>query len=120
MGKKGPACRRGTPQVEIRDRLASMVYVDASPIHGRGVFARVPIPKGAYIGTYRGREARRDGTYVLWLIGADGLAIGRSGRNQLRFLNHSKKPNAYFEEFELYALRRIRAGEEITFDYNWD
>ncbi len=37
--------------------------------------------------------------------------------NQLRYLNHSPKPNAEFEGAELYAIRAIKPGEEITFDY---
>jgi SET domain-containing protein len=34
------------------------------------------------------------------------------------FLNHSDKPNAYHENYEYYALRDIKEGEEITIDYN--
>jgi len=34
------------------------------------------------------------------------------------FLNHSKKPNAYHKNYEYYALNNIKAGEEITVDYN--
>lgn len=33
-------------------------------------------------------------------------------------LNHSKNPNAYHRAYEYYALRDIKAGEEITIDYN--
>ncbi len=33
-------------------------------------------------------------------------------------LNHSKTPNAYHRNFEYYALRDIKEGEEITIDYN--
>ncbi|MFO0828537.1 MAG: SET domain-containing protein [Phycisphaerales bacterium] len=35
-----------------------------------------------------------------------------------RFLNHSCAPNAAFAGRTLVALRRIQAGDEITFDYN--
>lgn len=33
-------------------------------------------------------------------------------------LNHSKTPNAVHCNFDWYAARDIRAGEEITIDYN--
>jgi SET domain-containing protein len=33
-------------------------------------------------------------------------------------VNHSKTPNAYHREYNYYALRDIKAGEEITIDYN--
>ncbi len=33
-------------------------------------------------------------------------------------LNHSKTPNAYHRNYDYYALSDIKAGEEITIDYN--
>jgi SET domain-containing protein len=97
--------------------LRELVYKARSPIHGTGCFARVDLAAGTYIGTYAGRPARRDGTYVLW-VEALGLAPeGCSGRNLLRWLNHQTPGNARFDGFDLYALTDIAAGEEITFDY---
>jgi purine nucleoside phosphorylase len=67
---------------------------------------------------YDGPETRRDGMHVLWVYEEDDRQwIGREGRNALRYLNHSSSPNAEFDGYQLYALRNIRAGEEITFDY---
>jgi SET domain-containing protein len=43
---------------------------------------------------------------------------GRRGLNLLRYLNHAERPNAEFDGFDLYALKNIRAGEEITFNYS--
>jgi hypothetical protein len=75
---------------------------------------------GDYIGTYGGPRATRDGTYVLW-VSADGVEWeGRSGRNLLRYLNHQEDGNAEFDGFDLYAVRAIDPGEEITFDYKSD
>jgi len=34
------------------------------------------------------------------------------------YLNHSKTPNAYHRNYNFYALRDIKAGEEITVNYN--
>jgi len=34
------------------------------------------------------------------------------------YLNHSKIPNAYHRNYDYYALHDIKAGEEITVDYN--
>ena len=96
--------------------LARRVEVAPSAIDGQGVFARVGIKKGAYIGTYEGAEAKRNGKYVLWLLGG-GREVGRRGGNELRFLNHADKPNAAFDGWDLYAAARIKKGEEITFNY---
>ena len=96
-------------------RLSDLVYTGPSPIHGTGLFARLRIESGAHIGTYRGPSAKRNGTYVLWVYEEGQPPQGRSGRNQLRYLNHARPGNA-----ELYALRRIEPDEEITFDYGWE
>ena len=102
------------------ERLAARVRTGPSGIHGTGLFARRAIGKDEYIGTYEGPGAVRNGTYVLWVYGRDGRAVGRSGRNLLRYLNHARPGNAVFDGFDLYARRDIQAGEEITFDYGED
>lgn len=106
--------------LRYKDRdLKELVYSAASSIHGTGLFARQTISKGEYIGTYWGPEAKRNGMYVLWVYEEDDLssAVGRSGRNLLRYLNHSENGNAEFEAFDLYAIEDITEGTEITFDY---
>jgi hypothetical protein len=105
------------PARELPARLRERVRRAPSPIHGQGCFARIAFGPGDHIGTYEGPPARRDGTYVLWVSDDGEHWHGRSGRNLLRWLNHSTTPNAAFDGFDLYALCRIEAGEEITFDY---
>jgi hypothetical protein len=98
-----------------------LAYVADSDIHGRGLFARRRIEKGEYIGTYLGPDTEIDGMHVLWLWNEDtGAWEGIDGENEMRFLNHSPRPNADWWGDELYALRDIESGEEITFDYGWD
>ncbi len=95
-------------------------YVKKSRIHGFGVFARQPITRGTYLGRYNGNRTTRDGRYVLWIIQPDGSHVGVNGRNALRFLNHSSRPNAEFIGNELFATRKIEPNEEITIDYGPD
>jgi len=99
--------------------LREAVYSALSSIHGTGLFARRIICKDEYIGTYHGPNAKRDGTYVLWVYESDDeeSAIGRSGRNLLRYLNHAQPGNAEFDGFDLYALEEIQVDQEITFNY---
>lgn len=97
--------------------LSQRVYRAPSMLHGVGCFARQAFASGDYIGTYAGRPARRDGTYVLWVLEDGKDPIGRSGRNLLRWLNHQVPGIARFDGFDLYAARDIAPGEEITFDY---
>ena len=100
-------------------QLRGIVHMADSGIHGKGLFASRRIARGEYIGTFHGPQARRDGTYVLWVYdeGSGDEPIGRSGRNLLRYLNHSARCNAEFTGFDLYARRIIRCGDEITIDY---
>ncbi|QBG47887.1 SET domain-containing protein [Verrucomicrobia bacterium S94] len=93
------------------------IEVKKSPIHGRGVYAKEKIEAGTMIGTYHGNETDEDDTYVLWVTDENGREYGIDGTSDLKFLNHSQEPNAEFDGDELYALRDILPGEEITFHY---
>jgi len=97
-----------------RDRLYN---VAESSVHGRGLFAAQRIPPTTLLGRYEGEPTGRDGAYVLWIENGDGSWHGINGRNVLRFVNHSDRPNAVFEGDELWSLRSIRRGEEITHHY---
>ena len=96
-----------------------LTYVTDSGIHGKGLFARQDIKEGAYLGEYEGPVVKRNGTHVLWVYEDDGV-VGRSGKNKLRYLNHSVDFCAEFDGFELYASRKIKTGEEITINYGED
>jgi SET domain-containing protein len=99
-----------------------LCFVADSPVHGRGLFARHEIPADTWIGHYAGPQTVQNDTYVLWVeagTAANGETdwIGYDGNNELRFLNHAKRPNGEMDGLDLYAKRDIRAGEEITIDY---
>ena len=92
------------------------VEVRRSEIHGKGVFAKRQIRKGERIGQYRARRTKRDGRYVLWIQDKDDWK-GYDGIGRLRFLNHRRDPNAELRERDLYAIRSIKRGEEVTIHY---
>lgn len=111
--------------------------VRRSQIHGTGVFASQAIRKGARIIEYTGErisqeEADRryddesgDHAHVVLFSLEDGTCIdGGSGGGPARFVNHSCEPNCESSEVKgrifLHALRAIRQGEEITYDYRLD
>jgi len=102
--------------------LRGRVETRRSPVHGRGVFARRRFRPGAWIGRFEGIATRRDGEHVLWLLDDDGTAEGLLVTNELRFLNHSSRPNAEIDGLDLVALRNIQAGREIRIHYGdeWD
>ncbi|NOX76884.1 MAG: SET domain-containing protein [Gammaproteobacteria bacterium] len=96
-------------------KKTNKIYVDNSPIHGKGLFAKSTIAKDELIGTIEGKPAKRNGAYVLWIDDETKIRV----QCDLKYINHSDSPNAcYYDSLEVIALRRIRAGEEITHDYD--
>jgi len=94
--------------------LSQLTYISESKIHGRGLFARKTIHKGCIIGRLQGKPCTRDGTYVLWLSENEGFRVSCN----LKFINHSERPNAcYYDDMTVVALRRIDQDEEITHNY---
>ncbi len=101
-----------------------LCFVADSPVHGRGLFARRDIPADTWMGHYDGPQTTENGMHVLWMeSGENGRTddeqdwIGYDGKNELRFLNHAQKPNAEMDGLDLYTIRDISAGEEITINY---
>jgi hypothetical protein len=96
--------------------------VRRSRIHGKGLFARTRIRKAEHIGTMEGRRVYEDGRYVLWVIEEDGVTYGIEVESDLKYANHSSTPNAELDGEDVFALRDIEAGEEITYHYGeeWD
>ena len=106
------------------------LFVMKSPLHGSGCFAAVPFPKHSSIAEYSGErichaEAMKrmrgpDGKRISEL-GADCYIDGSVGGDETQYINHSCEPNTdvfIIDGFMIvFALREIRAGEEITVDY---
>ena len=103
--------------IKLDKKEAKLFYVEDSPIHGKGLFARCDIKKGTYLGEYLGPETTDNGMHVLWTEDEDGEWIGRDGKNALRYLNHNTKPCAEFDDYELFAVKNIKLDQEITIDY---
>ena len=96
------------------------IEVQASSIHGKGVYALRRFRRGSYIGTFRGVQTKQDGIHVLWISDEDGSEVGIRGQNEFRFLNHDSEPNAEFVGLDLYAVNNIQPGREIMIDYGED
>jgi len=112
------------------------IVVRDSPIHGRGVYAARPIRAGERIIEYTGeliswKEADRrppsdpdDPQHTFFFALDDGKRVidANVGGNSARWINHSCDPNCETEETEagrvyIDALRNIRRGEELHYDY---
>ncbi|MEM1353455.1 MAG: SET domain-containing protein [Planctomycetota bacterium] len=94
-----------------------MFEVRESPLHGRGLFATQFIPGDTVIGWLKTKKAKKkklDGPYVLWVDRNKPVRV----TCDLRYINHSSKPNAaYYDDLSVMALRDIEPGEEIVHNY---
>ncbi len=110
-------------------KRALPLEVRSSGVHGKGVFATRPIRQGRRIIEYTGKrmswaEAPNDPddphTFNFGL--ENGLVINPEiGGNEARWINHACDPNCEAIEEDdrifIYALRNIRPGEELFYDY---
>lgn len=111
-----------------------------SAIHGNGMFAVAPIAKGERLIEYKGRRRSHEevdnddagdvesGHTFLFTLDEDWVIDANYEGNSARWINHSCAPNceAVMEENEddaraskvfIEAIRVIRPGEELTYDY---
>jgi SET domain-containing protein len=100
--------------------------------HGIGVFAFHDIKAGTYLRLFRDETEKEPRSVVRKTEDVPeffrSFCVGR-GDTQLCpsdfgcmeigwHLNHSKNPNAFHKNYFYYSLKDIKAGEEITIDYN--
>lgn len=102
----------------MKKSLKKTLKVGESKIHGKGLFATETIKKGSVIGYCKTRKTKKEGSYTLWL-GKGPVDV----TCRLKYINHNRKPNvAYFDDLSVVALRKIKAGQELTHHYgeDWD
>lgn len=119
--KKADAKKDGA-EIEFRE----------SKIHARGAFAKTRIKAGSPVIEYVGEKitkaesARRCELNNPYIFNFDDEfdLDGDVSWNPAKFINHSCDPNCEAEFFGdqiwIMAIRTIRAGEEITFNYSYD
>ncbi|MBI3532785.1 MAG: SET domain-containing protein-lysine N-methyltransferase [Burkholderiales bacterium] len=122
MSKQAPA----NPSRRIQTRR--------SGVHGKGVFAVQDLAEGETIIEYVGEvisweEAQRrhphdpkDPNHTFYFhVDEDHVIDAKHGGNSSRWINHSCDPNCEADEVEgrvfIKALRNIKAGEELNYDY---
>jgi SET domain-containing protein len=114
----------------LNDPQKFKVTVAVSAIDGQGAFAAEPIPARRKIGEIRGESisvrearARARGSRRIMIVEVSARRAVDASRSTdaLRYTNHSCAPNASLRirggRIELYAMRDIRCGEELTVNY---
>ncbi len=104
------------------------LIIRSSCIHAAGCYTTAPIASGTRVVEYTGPRISKEAadekyqnspTTYLFGIGDGSLVI--DGHGTAMFINHSCDPNCETDEVEgrvwIKAIRDIRAGEELTYDY---
>jgi SET domain-containing protein len=93
---------------------------------GFGLFSRTPFKKGEFVAEYTGRkipskEADALETRYLFEIDENWTIDGSPRSNTARYINHACDPNCESDVIDgriiISAIKDIKAGEELTFDY---
>jgi hypothetical protein len=104
------------------------LIIRSSAIHAAGCYTTTTIRKAARVAEYTGprlAKADADQAYetspITYLFGLGDGSIVIDGHCMAMFINHSCDPNCETSEEDgriwIKAIRKIAAGEEITYDY---
>jgi uncharacterized protein len=94
---------------------------------GLGLFSYEPIKKGSCIIEYTGRtlsekEQYESNSKYLFEVNKIVTIDGAVRSNTARYINHSCRPNCEIDIYRgrvyVLAKRNIKAGEELTYDYD--
>ena len=104
------------------------LLIRSSSIHAAGCYTTSPVRKGARVAEYTGprmtkeeADAANEESPITYLFGLGDGSVVIDGHCMAMFINHSCDPNCETEEVKgrvwIRAIRKIEAGEEITYDY---
>ena len=104
------------------------LIIRSSAIHAAGCYTTIPVRKGARVAEYTGprmskdeADAANEESPITYLFGLGDGSVVIDGHCMAMFINHSCDPNCETEEIKgrvwIKAIRKIEAGEEITYDY---
>lgn len=111
--------RRSTPKTKYALRVRRSAA-------GLGLFTETSIKKGAKIIEYTGKvvsktKREKDWGKYYFEVGKNKVIDGNIKSNLARYINHSCVPNCEADGPEgrvyIWALRNIKAGEELAYDY---
>ena len=108
------------------------VRVGISRIAGHGLFAAQAIKQGTKIMRYIGEKITTEesdrrlaaGNVYIFGLNERSALDGDTPKNTARYINHSCDPNCHTEQYGntiwIVALRDIQAGEELTYNYEYE
>ncbi len=124
--------------------MKQYVTIKNSGIHNKGAFAACDIPKGTKVIEYLGekiskaeaekraertlensKKSKENGAVYIFELSKKFDIDGNVPWNPARYINHSCSPNCEAENEDekhiwIMALRDIKKGEELTYNYGYD
>jgi SET domain-containing protein len=131
--------KKTSPAILARRRLrqhhangnsaSSPLILKQSAIHAYGCYTTKPVKRGAVVAEYTGTMLTiKDADEIYeksaktYLFGLTDRKHVIDGESEAAFINHSCDPNCEADEIRgrvtITAARDIKAGEELTYDYN--
>lgn len=134
MSKNQASANPRPPAAQAAGSGARRIQTRRSGVHGKGVFALQDLAEGETLIEYVGEviswpEALRrhphnplDPNHTFYFhVDENHVIDAKVGGNSSRWINHSCQPNCEADEDDgrvfIKALRNIRAGEELFYDY---
>jgi hypothetical protein len=131
--KLKPTARTANPRSKAFNS-GRRTQVRKSEIHGKGVYAIRPIKAGDKVLEYKGEiitwkkaqachphDASQPNHTFYFHVDDNHVINAKHTGNSAKWINHSCEPNLEAEQdgnrIFLNALRNIKAGEELSFDY---
>ncbi|MFA5806235.1 MAG: SET domain-containing protein [Melioribacteraceae bacterium] len=107
------------------------IEVKESPVHGKGLFAKIDIPEEEVLSIIKGefidgfecvRREEEDNSYIFWHCDDNYIDVKNES---MKFINHDCDPNCYVNDGDettltLISIRQIKSGEEISIDYDYE
>jgi len=104
------------------------LIIRSSAIHAAGCYTTTAVRKGTRVAEYTGprmskeeADAANEESPITYLFGLGDGSVVIDGHCMAMFINHSCDPNCETGEIRgrvwIKAIRKIEAGEEITYDY---
>lgn len=94
--------------IDDHQPLPDNIYIDQSPIHGMGLFAKVDIPQGHDFGITHVKDDRFPNGLIRTPMGG--------------FVNHSYDPNLEMIEIDdtirMKTIKSVKKNEELTVNYS--
>ena len=104
--------------------------IKPSKIHGLGLFTKIDLKVNQQIAhfdtafdkAFSEEELAKITGHTLWFLWCFGYlevddGLWHLNSDNLRFMNHAHNPNTYQDGDGDFAVRSIKAGEELTCDY---